>query len=248
MIEAGTRLLVTGAASGIGRAVVALAHRLGARVVAADRDVPRLTELADTLGVGIAPLDVTDEASVDACFTAAAEALGGPVATVVHAAGRYEIEPAVSLDLAAWNRVLAVNATGSFLVARAFGRQVIGTGTPGALVLISSIAADHGDDAEPAGHYSASKAAIEALTRQLAVEWGPHRIRVNCVSPGLIRTPMLRITDDPERASRTLTEVVPLRRLGEPEEVAAACLFLAGPHASYISGATLTIDGGLTAR
>lgn len=244
----GLGLFVTGAASGIGLATAQRARAQGARVVAADRDMDRLREEYDGSDVAVVPIDVTDEASVEAALDRATAALDGQIDALVHSAGRYEIEPTTSLSLAAWQRLMEVNATGSFLVARGLGRRLLATGRPGSMVLLSSIAGEHGDDAEPASHYGAGKAAVMALTRQLAVEWGVAGIRVNCVVPGLIRTPMLRITDDAARAARVVGAEVPLARLGEPDEVAAACLFLVGRDASYLTGALLTVDGGLTAR
>jgi 3-oxoacyl-[acyl-carrier protein] reductase len=111
-------------------------------------------------------------------------------------------------------------------------------------VLLSSIAYSRGDTAEPAAHYAASKGAVVSLTRQLAVEWGTAGIRVNAVAPGVIATPMLRISDDPDRLATYLQTGVPLGRLGTAEEVAAACLFLLGDDAAYVSGAVLPVDGG----
>jgi 3-oxoacyl-[acyl-carrier protein] reductase len=241
-------ILVSGAASGIGRAVVAQALQTGRTVIATDRDQPALRSAWANSPAHVITMDVSDEASVRHCFSRAESLLHGPVGTVVHSAGIYEIQPTEELSLTSWQRLITVNATGAFLVAREFGRKLLERGESGSIVLVSSIAGGHGDDHEPASHYSASKAAIIGLTRQLAVEWGSRGIRVNCVAPGMIRSPMLRITDDPDRTERFLREVVPAGRLGEPDDVAAACLFLSGPLASYISGAVLVVDGGLTAR
>lgn len=241
------RILVTGAASGIGQAVALTAVARGLDVFAVDRDVDALHRMQTESAVLHCAADVTDEQSVAEAFDRSVQVWGRAPDAVVHAAGQYEIDDAAELGPDDWNRVFTVNATGSFLVARSFGRSVLASSTRGSLVLISSIAAKRGDGEEPAAHYCASKAAIEALTRQLAVEWGPRGVRVNCVSPGLIATPMLRVQDDPERA-HAATGRLPLRRIGEPDEVAHACLFLAGAEASYISGVTLTVDGGLTAQ
>ncbi len=244
----GDAILVTGAASGIGRAVVAQALATGRPVIATDRDEPALRSAWGDSRAHVIAMDVSDEPAVGNCFAQAERLVGGAVGSAVHCAGIYEIEPTEQLSLAAWHRLLTVNASGAFLVAREFGRRLLERGEGGSLVLLSSIAGDHGDDHEPASHYAASKAAIAALTRQLAVEWGSRGIRVNCVAPGLIRSPMLRIVDDEARADRFVREVVPAGRLGEPDDVAAACLFLAGPQAAYISGVALVVDGGLTAR
>lgn len=140
--------------------------------------------------------------------------------------------------------MLAVNARGTFVMAQAAGRAMLGGTEGGSIVLLTSVASDRGDHFEPGVHYSASKGAVISITRQLAVEWGPRGIRANAVSPGVIDTPMTTLTNHPVEAEAFLGRV-PLRRFGLAAEVAATCLFLAGPHASYITGAVLPVDGGM---
>lgn len=238
------RLLVTGGGSGIGRAVCRAAAAAGAPVVALDRDEAGLAVTAEQTGAGTVVCDVTDQAAVAAAVGRAAELLGGPPERLVSAAGVYRIRPALEIDAEAFTDVLRINTLGSFLVAREVAARLVRAGRPGAMVLLASIAYESGDAREPAAHYAASKGAVVSLVRQLAVEWAAHGIRVNAVSPGVIRTPMLRLTDDPEAARGYLDQAVPLRRLGEPEEVAAACLYLVGEGASYVTGTVLTVDGG----
>lgn len=240
------RLLVSGGASGIGRAVTALAAASGASVVAFDRDLDGLTETARQTGAATVECDVTDEASVAAAVARACDLLDGPPDAVVCAAGIYRVEPALDITAQRFMDVLTVNTVGSFLMAREGARAISAGGRPGAIVLLSSMATEHGDLGEPAAHYAASKGAVVALTRQLAVEWAEHSIRVNAVSPGVIRTPMLRLMDDPEAAADYLSTHVPLHRLGEADEVARACLWLAGNGSSYVTGTVLPVDGGAT--
>ncbi|MFJ6215587.1 SDR family NAD(P)-dependent oxidoreductase [Streptomyces sp. NPDC092296] len=243
------RILVTGAASGIGAAVCDAAERDGFAVAGLDRaGRPGGRGPAGAGGRFFTTADVTDAAAVRTAFAAAAEALGGPITGLVHCAGVYEPGgPTASLPAESWARTLAVNATGAFLVVREFGRRLIGAGVGGSAVLLSSMASRRGDRAAPAADYGASKGALESLARGLALEWGPAGIRVNVVRPGVIDTPMLKLKDDPEAAAAYLSGSVPLGRFGRASEVADACLFLAGDRASYITGAVLDVDGGVLA-
>lgn len=236
--------MITGAASGIGAATVRQALDAGYAVAALDADLDRLVHTwADTpvLSLGC---EVTDSNAVAAAFDTAQSRWGAAATGLVHAAGIYRIAPATELSAEQWRALLDINTTGSFLVCREFGRRAIEAGLRGSAVLLTSIAHQRGDVAEPAAHYAASKGAVVSLTRQLAVEWGKAGIRVNAVAPGVISTPMLRIADDPDRLDTYLREGVPLGRLGTADEVASACLFLLGDRAAYISGAVLPVDGG----
>lgn len=236
------RLIVTGGASGIGRAVTGIAAASGARVVVLDRD-PTSVDPAVAQGIGC---DVTDESAVVEAVARAVEILGGAPDGVVCAAGVYVIEPALEVTAEGFAEVLRINTVGSFLVARESVRHMVSGGTTGSVVLLASMASESGDLREPAVQYAASKGAVVSMTRQLAVEWAEHGVRVNAVSPGVIRTPMLRLTDDPDATRDYLAHGVPLHRLGEAEDVARACMYLLGEGAAYVTGAVLPVDGGAT--
>jgi len=240
------RALVTGGASGIGLASMRRLVAEGARVVALDRRPPGPAELAGT-DAAFVTADVASPEQVAAAVRETARLLGGPADVLLNAAGIYRIRPILDLSPAEWDDVLAVNLRGPFLVGRAFAAALIHSGLPGAIVNFASTAALVADAAEPSAHYNSSKAALLALTRQMAVEWAPHGIRANAVCPGVIDTPMLRLMDNPATGRAYLDSGVPLRRLGTADEVAAVAVFLASPDASYLTGAAVPVDGGSTA-
>jgi NAD(P)-dependent dehydrogenase (short-subunit alcohol dehydrogenase family) len=237
--------LVTGGASGIGLATARLLREHGAEVALLDADGESLVRLAEELGARAAvQVDVREESAVEAAIDEAANALGHAPDLLVTAAGIYRVESLLDTTAGSWDEVLAVNLRGTFLVARAVARRLRDEERSGAIVTLASTAALSADAAEPAGAYSASKGAILALTRQMAVEWAPFGIRVNSVCPGVIDTPMLRVMDDPAAGRAYLERGVPLRRLGTAEEVAAAIVFLLSDAASYVTGAALPVEGG----
>ena len=243
MSDASGCIIVTGAGSGIGRAVCELAAAAGMQVFGIDRDEDGLRHTNVTTGCGFAVCDVTDEPALTVAIGAAQEYFGKPATALVAAAGVYRISAADSITGAAFTDLLNINVVGAFVAAREVARRANGDAS---IVLIASMAYEGGDTNEPAAHYSASKGAIVSLTRQLAVEWAASGIRVNAVSPGVIHTPMLRLIDDPVKAAAYLESGVPLGRFGTAVEVAQACLFLTSDHASYITGAILPVDGGAT--
>ncbi|HYZ31922.1 MAG TPA: SDR family oxidoreductase, partial [Crenalkalicoccus sp.] len=229
---AGKVVVVTGAAGGIGSATAAAFHAAGAAVALLDRDAAGAEAEAARLGgeraIGLG-CDTTDPASLAAAAEAVAARLG-PAEVLVNNAGILRPGSLAELPLAEWNALLAVNLTGYLLAAQAFGRGMRERGS-GALVHIASIAASNPQPRS--GAYSPSKAAVAMLSRQLALEWGPEGVRSNVVSPGLVRTPM----SESFYASPGVTErreaMVPRRRIGTPQDIADAVLFLASPRASY---------------
>ncbi|WP_336659893.1 SDR family NAD(P)-dependent oxidoreductase [Leucobacter sp. USHLN153] len=233
------RVIVTGASSGIGRAVAEGVLASGGRVLAVDLRSDAAWE-HDRLVQRDA--DVSDADRVAEVFAEAEALLGGAPDAVVHCAGIYEWKPVSSMTVDDWDRSMRINGRGTFLIAQAAARFI----RAGAIVLLSSVAYGRGDETEPGAVYAASKGAIVSLTRQLAAEFGAQGIRVNAVAPGMIDTPMLTLDATPG-AVEALTAHLPARRIGTVDDVASACLFLASGAASYITGETLHVDGGYLA-
>ena len=233
--------VVTGGAGGLGRAIGAALAAQGAAVALLDLDGAAAEAAAVGFGgLGLA-CDITDEGAVAAAAASVAARLG-PADVLVNNAGILRPGPLATLKLAEWNAMLAVNLTGYLLCAQAFGAAMCARRS-GAIVNIASIAASFPQG--QSGAYSPGKAAVAMLSRQLALEWGPLGVRSNCVSPGLVRTPMSEAFYVAQGVAAARANLVPARRYGMPNDIADAVLFLASPRASYVTGQDLVVDGGL---
>lgn len=236
--------VVTGAGSGIGRAIAEALAGAGGSVAILDRDTEGGQATARAIG-GTATFIVCDVADPDSVAHAAAETerLLGPCGVLVNNAGMIRPGALETLSLAEWNGLLAVNLTGYFLCAQIFSRQMRPRGK-GALVHVGSIAAAHATAFS--GAYSVAKAGLTMLSRQIAVEWGPQGIRSNVVHPGMILTPLSAGMYERPGVPERRAQAIPAGRIGRPEDVAEAALFLASDRASYVNGDEITVDGGFT--
>lgn len=239
----GKTVVITGAGGGLGQALARSFAGQGARAVLLDRNLERSEPLAAELGGGTFALvcDLSDGDSV-AAAAARVETEGG-ADVLINSAAILRPGALDSVSASDFSAMLAVNLTGYLAAAQAFGRGMLERGR-GAMVHIASIAGSHPQPAS--GAYSASKAATVMMSRQLAFEWGPRGVRSNCVSPGLVQTPMsAAFYADPEIKSRR-EAMVPLRRIATPDDMADVALFLASDRASYVTGQDIVVDGGLS--
>jgi 2-deoxy-D-gluconate 3-dehydrogenase len=243
----GRAALITGGASGIGLATARLFHRAGARVAILDRDVAAVRAVCSAEGLTLAlAADVTRADEVEAAVVQAETALDG-IDILVNSAGIALRMAATEMPQADWDRVVAVNQTGLFLVSRAVARGMLARGRPAAMVHLSSILAFSGGGLYPNLSYHATKGAVASMARAMANEWAP-LIRVNAVAPTWVRTGFIgKLESDPALMQR-MQAAMPLGRMAETEEVAAAILFLASDAAAMITGHNLPVDGGFLSR
>ena len=239
--------LVTGAASGIGRAIATAFIKAGARVLLCDLNAKALDDVANQLGDGAfgRVTDVSDESQVESAMRDARNAFGS-LDIVVNCAGFGAITPLTELTGEKWKSVQAVTLGGVFYGVKHGARQMLEQGRPGVIINISSVNAQQPGEGQVA--YCAAKAGVDMITRCGALELGSRGIRVVGIAPGLVETPLTKKELENPATRELFMGVIPMKRAVEAEEIAASAVFLASDHARSINGHTVVIDGGSLTR
>jgi NAD(P)-dependent dehydrogenase (short-subunit alcohol dehydrogenase family) len=236
--------VVTGGARGIGRAIAEGMAREGALTVIADRAVDEATAAGTSSIAESYQVDVSVRSEVEGLVEAVATSHGTP-AVVVCCAGIISVaEPQGALELTdeEWDGIIDVNLRGTFLCAQAVARRLVAERRPGSIITVSSIGASRPTSGAPA--YHASKGGVVGLTRSLAVNLAPHGIRVNCLAPGYILSDMTRESLDDAETEKLVLDRIPLGRMGKPEDLAPAAVYLASDESAYVTGQVHFVDGG----
>ncbi|MGZ4120951.1 MAG: SDR family NAD(P)-dependent oxidoreductase [Actinomycetota bacterium] len=245
----GKSAIVTGASRGIGAAIATAMAEAGADVVLAARstqDIETLAEKLRGLGRRAVPVttDVTKTEDVEACVARAIKEFGQLDILVNNAGGTRFMAPVLDLRPEGWHKAIALNLDSIFTFCQAAGRFMVARGK-GSVINISSAAGLRGSPG--LAYYAAAKHGVIGLTKTLAMEWGDAGVRVNALCPGWVKTELNRPFWSDENVARTFVENQPIKRWGEPEEVAAAAVWLASDSSSYVTGASIVIDGGAQA-
>ncbi len=246
----GQTAIVTGASSGLGILYAETLAELGVNLVIAARRYDRLVQLADELtkkyGVKVVPVetDVTKEDQIQRMVKTAVDSFGS-LEIIVNNAGVASVVPSVDMPLEEWKKVVDTNLTGVFLCARTAAREMVKK-KYGKIVNIASIYGATGD-VFPVAPYYATKAAVMNLTRALAVEWAPYGISVNALAPGFFPSEMTESIFKDEAALKHIISRTPMGRLGKPEDLKPALVYLVCSSSNYVTGQTIFVDGGWTA-
>ncbi|MEX0690097.1 MAG: SDR family NAD(P)-dependent oxidoreductase [Candidatus Paceibacterota bacterium] len=240
--------LVTGSMRGMGKADSIALAKQGAKVVVTDIDKDKceevVAEITSNGGEAVAfKMDVSNREEIEEVFDKVIEQFGR-LDILVNNAGIFTPKPALEITEEEWDRLIDINLKGQFFCAQRAAKEMAKNNW-GRIINISSVASGQvGVGVMGGSHYTASKGGVIGMTETLAIEWAPMGINVNVIAPGAIDTPMIKDAQIPEEGMKAMLEGVPLKRMGTPEEIAYSVAFLASEEASYITGATLYVDGG----
>ena len=234
-------IIVTGASGGIGNSIVKILSENGANLLATGTKIEKLEELKSKFeNIKILKFDISQKDQIEQFIENASKELGGNLDCIVNNAGITQDNLAIRMSLDEWTKVLDINLTSTFLFCK-FGIKKMLKNKAGKIINITSVVGHTGNLGQ--SNYTASKAGIIAMSKSLAIEYAKKNINVNCISPGFIQTAMTDKID--EKFKEIIISKIPAARMGEPEDVANAVLFLASDQSNYINGETLHVNGGM---
>ena len=240
MIE-NKKIIVTGASGGIGNSIVEKLYNNGADILATGTRDEKLNELKQKFkNIKILKFDISDHNKIEEFLNTATEDLGGSLDCIVNNAGITKDNLTIRMSMEEWTKVIDINLTSTFLMSK-FAIKKMLKNKSGKIINITSVVGHTGNIGQ--ANYTASKAGIVAMSKSLAIEYAKKNINVNCISPGFISTAMTDKIDD--KFKETIISKIPANRLGKPEDIANAVLFLASNNSDYINGETLHVNGGL---
>ena len=234
-------IIVTGASGGIGNVVVEKLNEFGANILASGTRIEKLEELKNRFkNIKILKFDISKNDKIEDFIESAAKELGGDLDCIINNAGITQDNLAIRMSLDEWNKVIDINLTATFLLSK-FAIKKMLKNKKGKIINITSIVGHTGNLGQ--ANYTASKAGIVAMSKSLAIEYAKKNINVNCISPGFIETAMTDKID--EKFKEIIISKIPSAKLGKPEDIANAVLFLASSLSDYINGETLHVNGGM---
>ena len=237
----GKNIIVTGASGGIGNSIVEKLNQAGANLLASGTRIEKLDELKNKFdNIKILKFDISQIDKIDDFVENATKELGGNLDCIINNAGVTQDNLAIRMSLDEWQKVININLTATFLINKSVIKKML-KNKSGKIVNITSVVGHTGNLGQ--ANYTASKAGIIAMSKSLAIEYAKKNINVNCISPGFIKTAMTDKLD--EKFKEVIVSKIPSARLGEPEDVANAVLFLASSQSDYINGETLHVNGGM---
>jgi len=234
-------IIVTGASGGIGNAIIKKLSGAGANILASGTRIEKLEELKKNFeGLKILKFDISQNDKIEAFIENATNELGGSLDGIVNNAGITQDNLAIRMSMDEWQKVININLTSTFLMSK-FAIKKMLKNKSGKIVNITSVVGHTGNLGQ--ANYTASKAGIVAMSKSLSIEYAKKNININCISPGFIKTAMTDKIDD--KFKEVIISKIPSARLGEPEDIANAVLFLSSDQSSYINGETLHVNGGM---
>ena len=234
-------IIVTGASGGIGNAIIKKLNKAGANILASGTRIEKLEELKKNFeNIKILRFDISQSEKIEEFIENATDELGGSLDGIINNAGITQDNLAIRMSLEEWNKVLNINLTSTFLMCK-FAIKKMLKNKSGKIINITSVVGHTGNLGQ--ANYTASKAGIIAMSKSLAIEYAKKNININCISPGFIKSAMTDKID--EKYKDTIISKIPSARLGEPEDIANAVLFLASNQSDYINGETLHVNGGM---